>query len=199
MERPLALSLCGGSHAARISRCSTHRFLLLSPARNHFARCALGARQLGQKSMEFVSYRDGLAHVNRTTSKALANATETVGRFLIYLRDRPLGRELRGSEDLPDSKGALIDAFRLLIAHERRAEQSGQLQKVGLHLAQFRGSERQSSELGSPDDGEWDQMFAEQEKLEKLFKLSARYVRRDPDVYATSRHAFVNQTPHAHH
>jgi hypothetical protein len=169
-----------------------------SLAGNHFARLHVCAETNWGIVMKFVSHQDGVAH-HAVTGRALANATDSVGRFLVYLRDRPLGRELRGSEDLPGSKGALIDAFRLLIAHERRTEQSGQLQKVGLYLAQFRGGERQSSKLGSPDGDEWEQMFAEQEKLEKLFKLSARYARHDSGVYAMSRHGFVNQAHRAHH
>lgn len=129
---------------------------------------------------------------NQKTSKtdiAVANARATVGQFLTYLRDNPLGREIRSSEQLPLGKGPLIDAFRLLIAHELRAEQSGQLQKVGLYLAQFRqredGSSKEDTVLRSGEfaaSEEWEQIFAEQEKLQKLFRLSARYSRRDVTI-----------------
>lgn len=139
--------------------------------------------------MDFYPYQTKTRPVGDAAMTAVTNAKGTVGQFLLYLREKPLGSEIRGSEELPTSKGAMIDAFRLLISHELRAEQSGQLQKVGLYLAQFRQTNA-ASEVGPHDPRygetaarmEWERMFAERDKLEKLFDLSARYARRDVSV-----------------
>jgi hypothetical protein len=168
-------------------------------AGNYFAACTFPRTDVGGKTMEFVSNRDRLGNVGSATSKALASATDTVGQFLIYLRDRPIGGELRRTDELPETKRALIDAFRLLISHERRIEQSAQLRKVGLYLAQFRGNETQSSEMAFLEGDEWDQVFAEQAKLEQLFKLSARYARNESNVYASSGPAFIDREHRADH
>lgn len=135
--------------------------------------------------MEFQLDRLGSAGKRSAAEIAVASAKDTVGRFLIYIRDRPLGAEIRNSDELPSTKRDLIDAFRLLIAHEMRAEQSGQLQKVGLYLAQFRDHKfpRDNANTSEANVSEvWEQVLIEQEKLEKLFKLSARYARREFEI-----------------
>ena len=129
-------------------------------------------------------------HSNET--QAMVQARSVLAAFLLYLKANPLGSEIRDTSTLPSPKRIVIDAIRVLLAHEPRSEQQGQLQKVGLFLAQFQASDdlvdsKDASgddalsewiEKVSADDERWERVYVEQERLSELFGFAGRLGQR---------------------
>lgn len=129
----------------------------------------------------------------------LVHARHLVREFLVYLKANPIeDMTLVNIDRLPLPKATLTNAFRLLIAGEKRLEQRAQLQKVGLLLAQFQSVGNEPVPAGS-DAGEndplesfidtlasdpvsqeqsWLAASREQEELIQLFDMSARLAER---------------------
>ncbi len=128
-----------------------------------------------------------------TADKApLMHAGHVVREFLIYLKANPMTEtRLVDVSELPGPKASLINAFRLLIANERRMQQRAQLQKIGLFIAQFQPLEAETStddETQDPlaswiddtghgpasNEQSWLAAYRDQQELTDLFDLSAR-------------------------
>ncbi|WP_137154490.1 hypothetical protein [Rhizobium sp. FKL33] len=79
----------------------------------------------------------GDAHNAAGSSSGLDQARALVIRFLADLRDQPIGHDVLDAAELPATRPAMIEAFRLLIANEPRFRIRDQLKLVGLLLAQY--------------------------------------------------------------
>lgn len=76
---------------------------------------------------------------NTTTSDAqlLDAAHRLVDVYLVYLREHETGSDVFDTRELPASKEALLNAFRVVIATESRPGVRKLLVKAGMTLAQF--------------------------------------------------------------
>jgi hypothetical protein len=72
-----------------------------------------------------------------SSAQLLREAQYMVDRFLFYVRNADIAQDIIDTNDLPDTKTALINACRLLIAAEKRPQMRARLIKVGLMLASF--------------------------------------------------------------
>ncbi len=126
----------------------------------------------------------------------LLHAAHIVREFLVYLKAHPIAEtRLVDLEELPSPKGTLVNAFRLLIANERRMQQRSQLQKIGLLIAQFQPIDKPSdqeeprdplaswiddaAEAKAASEQNWLSAYREHQELTELFDLSARMVERE--------------------
>lgn len=129
------------------------------------------------------------------------HAAQKLRDLLLYLKANPIKSEIRDTCALPVPKGTLINALRLLIGSEKRAEQRQQMQQVGILLAQFQPKVSGTLKVGTAtetlhdpltvwithvqnqatDDVEhdrWTTVLAERDRLETLFNISARAAER---------------------
>ncbi|TDK35054.1 hypothetical protein E2F50_12350 [Rhizobium deserti] len=77
--------------------------------------------------------------VSRPQSDAqiLEAAHRLVELYLVYLREHETGNDIFDTRELPTSKDALVNAFRVVIATENRPNVRALLVKAGMTLAQF--------------------------------------------------------------
>lgn len=147
-------------------------------------------------------------HSNET--RAMVQARSVLMEYLLYLKANPLGQEIRHPENLPTSKRILIDTIRVLMAHEPRPEQRGQLRKVGLFLAQFQPSHKPRHPETSEDDAlsewienvssndqRWKRVYLEQERLEELAHLAGGLGKRRAPA-GTIATVYVADSPAQH-
>lgn len=74
----------------------------------------------------------------RTSDAQLLHAAHhLVDVYLLYLREHDTGSDLFDTRELPASKDALLNAFRVVIATESRPGVRALLTKAGMTLAQF--------------------------------------------------------------
>lgn len=129
----------------------------------------------------------------------LEHAALKLRDLLLYLKANPIGDEILDTRNLPVAKGTLINALRLLIAGETRAEQREQMQRVGILLAHFQPSvglavatlpqdqsnplsfwisvvQEQTRNFSAHDT--WATVLAERERLAELFRVSASVAER---------------------
>lgn len=132
----------------------------------------------------------------------LEHAAFKLRELLLYLKAHRLEDEIRDTRDLPVPKSTLINALRLLIAAETRTEQRQQMQRVGIQLAQFQPLATLASAVsndalddpltrwiatvaeqtkGDIEHDRWATVLAERDRLETLFKVSARMAERRLD------------------
>jgi hypothetical protein len=74
---------------------------------------------------------------HETDAQVLHAAHNLVEVFLLFLREHEMGNDLLDTQELPASKKALVNAFRVVIATESRPGARALLVKAGLTLAQF--------------------------------------------------------------
>lgn len=72
-----------------------------------------------------------------TDAQLLQAAHHLVDIFLLYMRQHEMGSDLYDTDELPASKEALVNAFRVVIATENRPGVRALLVKAGMSLAQF--------------------------------------------------------------
>jgi hypothetical protein len=74
---------------------------------------------------------------HETDAQVLQAAHHLVEVFLLFLREHEMGSDLLDTQELPASKKALVNAFRVVIATESRPGARALLVKAGMTLAQF--------------------------------------------------------------
>jgi hypothetical protein len=72
-----------------------------------------------------------------TDAQVLHAANHLVEVYLVYLREHETGSDVFDTRELPASKDALINAFRVVIATESRPGVRALLTRAGMTLAQF--------------------------------------------------------------
>ncbi len=72
-----------------------------------------------------------------TDASVLEAAHRLVDAFLIFLREHETGDSVFDASELPATKDALINAFRVVIATENRVHIRSGMIKTGMMLAQF--------------------------------------------------------------
>jgi hypothetical protein len=70
-------------------------------------------------------------------AEVLQAAHQLVELYLLFLREQGPGHDLFDTRELPASKEALVNAFRVVIATEHRPNVRALLVKAGMTLAQF--------------------------------------------------------------
>ena len=73
----------------------------------------------------------------QSDAQVLHAAHHLVEVYLVYLREHETGSDVFDAQELPASKDALINAFRVVIATESRPGVRTLLMKAGMTLAQF--------------------------------------------------------------
>ncbi|OLP58856.1 hypothetical protein BJF93_22745 [Xaviernesmea oryzae] len=129
----------------------------------------------------------------------LLQAAELVEEFLVLLRTENVANDILDADELPASKMTLINAFRLVIATEHRAEDRQRLARVGRQLSRFqenvgprislmpadrtapKAARRADRETARRFDSVFEAVAQDARRLDLLFTLSARIAeRRDP-------------------
>jgi hypothetical protein len=101
---------------------------------NYFGLAALKARE--QRAQRMIYYSRA-QHPSAGAPSDLSEARALVIRFLADLRDHPIGHDILDANELPAPRSVMIEAFRLLIAHEPRFRTRDQLKLVGSVLSQY--------------------------------------------------------------
>jgi hypothetical protein len=109
---------------------------------NDRTKCGLRAFFLAKEDVsmpyfDFESAINGHRNIHETDAQLLQAAHHLVDLFLIHMREHDMGTDLFDTEELPASKEALINAFRVVIATESRTGVRALLVKAGMTLAQF--------------------------------------------------------------
>jgi hypothetical protein len=73
----------------------------------------------------------------QTDAQVLEAAHRLVELYLVYLREHETGNDIFDTRELPNSKEALVNAFRVVIATENRPNVRALLVNAGMTLAQF--------------------------------------------------------------
>jgi hypothetical protein len=73
----------------------------------------------------------------QSDAQVLHAANHLVEVYLVYLREHETGSDVFDTQELPASKEALVNAFRVVIATESRPGVRALLMKAGMTLAQF--------------------------------------------------------------
>lgn len=83
------------------------------------------------------SYSQPSGSIPRTDAQLLQAAHRLVEIYLMHLRQNQTGSDVHDTRELPASKDALVNAFRIVIATEARPNVRSLLLRAGLTLAQF--------------------------------------------------------------
>jgi hypothetical protein len=140
----------------------------------------------------------------RTDAQVLHAANHLVEIYLVYLRENETGSDMFDAQELPASKAALINAFRVVIATESRPDIRALLTRAGMTLAQFqdnigpRMSVTPVRDENAPYDRHWrpdprqirrfeqalTRLGKERERLTQVFHHASQIAERKPAHHA---------------
>jgi hypothetical protein len=141
---------------------------------------------------------------HETDAQVLHAAHHLVEIFLLFLREHNMGSDLLDSQELPASKKALVNAFRVVIATESRPGARALLVKAGLTLAQFQddigprmsvtpvsADNHQNDRHWKPEPGQMrrfdlalNRLGQERSQLTQIFQQALRMAEKKPTHHA---------------